>query len=350
MSLAAVLAWPDYRHQWHPSLRVCALMMLLIAFQIFNEPPKSQQHHPNHRSQDHLRNRHGDKGSRNHYGDKLGYYIDNDGKLISPLNPEVYNSRVSEDEVILKAIKDNTESRYHELVNKNDGRDVEEELRVWIGEKMTKEGKTENQQGMVLDGSDDNNKKSSGDEERSEKEMDATTTTTTTDDQQKRSLDEPKKGQTTSILAAMASEGEMRELDELAVFHYPRNATGYYRGLWVRTPRNKTLYGDENKDAEDEQTTIEASHNVIIEEVHTWAQTQLHERKRDVSILFLPSNLYLESRRGHQKSYTSSSPTTTKPKPPPTLTLTRPRRLPTLLPTHPRHVPALHCRWTRQDL
>jgi len=298
-------------------------MMLLIAFQNSNESPESSRPHPNHRSQDHhLRNRHGDKGSRNHYGDKLGYYIDNDRKLISPLNPEVYNSRVSEDEVILKAIKDNTESRYQELVNKNDGRDVEEELRVWIGEKMTKEGKTANQQGMVLDGSDDNNRKSSGDDEGSEKEMDATTSTTTAD-QQKRSLDESIKGQTTSPLAAMASEGKMRELDELAVFHYPRNATGYYRGLWVRTPKNKALYDDENEDAEDEQTTIEASHNVITEEVHTWAQTQLHERKRDVSILFLPSNLYLESRRGlGQKSYTSSSSTTTKPQPPPTLTLT----------------------------
>jgi len=285
MNRAALLAWQE-RQRRQRTLRML-MMFLMVLFLMDGEEPPNSRRHPNGKRQQLRRH---DKG-RGHW-EKLGY-LDDEGNLISPLNPEVYQSRIEEDEVILQALKDNPESRYHELVKKNDGRNVEEELREWIGAKL----KEEASKGMVLgDGDDSGDEGSSGDgaavkqTSRLEKEI---------------HVDEIKKD---PQIAAPAEK--VKEVDDFAVFHYPRNATGYYRGLWVRTPVNKTLNDSDKEDSNAKLTPIKSEQsentegeedqintiqrNVTIEEVHTWAQTQLHQRKKDVSILFLPPNVYLE--------------------------------------------------------
>lgn len=326
-----------------------------------DEPPNSRNARHHRSRQQHLRNR--EKHSR---GQKLGY-LDDEGNLISPLHPEVYRSRVEEDEAISRALKDNLNSRYYELVKKNDGRDVEKELKEFIGNKL----KEEVAQGMVLDDEDEedeNGDSSEGDED--EEGVEDAVGSNDLDKQKKatrkeKEVEDEFKNQEQSKTAAV--DEKMKEFDDLAVFHYPRNATGYYRGLWVRTPVNKTQSdsksareddiaklikhdtakripsASEQKDGKEDQTINPTPRNVTVEEVHMWAQTRLQQRKDDVSLLFLPPNMFVEpdkpiaknstnatassttttSQSSQKKSFTTSATSPSPINKPPSLSLTK---------------------------
>ena len=237
-------------------------------------------------------------------------YLDEDGNLISPLHPDVYTARAKEDEVLLGAIKHNPSSRYHELVKKNDNRDVEKELKEYIIVKL----KDEAAKGIQSAAINENDESSDGDDEVSEDAKNKN---------RKRSmimkqLDEEKTKVT-------AQQLKMKEMDDVSVYHYPRNATGYYRGLWVRSPSNKTTAGEivslptkegdlNEKDTNQNGTTqmwlvtstptkllqqmddkgYLVQQNVSANEVHTWTQKQLQQRKTDVGIIFLPPSVYIK--------------------------------------------------------
>ena len=109
-------------------------MFLMVLLLMDGDEPPNGRRHPSSKDRPHLR-RH-DK-NRLHW-EKLGY-LDEEGNLINPLNPKVHRSRAEEDKAILRATRDNLDSRYHELTKKNDGRDVEEELRVGVIHKLREE-------------------------------------------------------------------------------------------------------------------------------------------------------------------------------------------------------------------
>ncbi|KAL7540462.1 hypothetical protein ACHAXR_012924 [Thalassiosira sp. AJA248-18] len=305
MNRAALLAWQE-RQRRQRTLRMLMMFLMVLLLMEGDEPPNSRRHP---RNRQHLRRHDKNRGR----WEKLGY-LDDEGNLISPLNPEVYRSRVEEDTVILQALKENRNSRYHELVKKNDGRDVEEELREWVGEKLDEEVS----KGMMMDDKNDD----SGDDEGSEDGIagGATDRKQTSRGVKKMKDDESKKKEQTTTSAV---DEKMNELDDLTVFHYPRNATGYYRGLWVRTPRNKTSasndkrgkkakakadnLGNNDKEIGDEADQADSAppRNVTVEEIHTWAQTQLHQRNTDVGLLFLPPNVYFEPDKPKAKNSTS---------------------------------------------
>ena len=345
-----------------------------------DEPPNSRRNHHNSRSSrnnNHLR-RH-DKGR--------GHYIDENGNLISPLHPKVYISRIQQDEVIRSAIKTNKDSRYHELITKNDGRDVESQLREWIGEKLREEaenglqilvekeskGKKKKFKNELSDddkeeeegngSKEDNSNEDDGTEEdavvvikqkpkavgissqqhkdnqkqqhQHHRKLEVTSKHNKADNNNSKSSssktkEQQQQQQKQKSKQTLAAEEKMKELDELPVYHFPRNASGYYRGLWIRTPNNKTYVaendgkkdnnGNSKDKKEDDKTTVEKEatnralkkkikttqtsstistvppppQNVTVDEIHAWTQKQLHKRKSDVGILFLRPNMYLE--------------------------------------------------------
>lgn len=207
--------------------------------------------------------------SRRNPGSKHNLRIRNDKNRLQwenweySLNPEVHRARSEEDTVISMAVKDNINSRYHELTKMN-GRDVEGELRLMVTNKL----KEEVAKSLTID-------RESGSRENN--------------------------GSSTLVDNEVVSPQEQTSTlpSETSVFHYPRNATGYYRGLWLRTNINQTTTSVVNNDLVEEGDN--QSHEIISHKVTTpkemfpWAQTQLQHRKADVSLLLLPPNVYIDS-------------------------------------------------------
>lgn len=218
--------------------------------------------------------------------------IDDDGNFMSPLNPEVYRSRAEQDAAVKVAFRDNKKSRYHELIKMNDGRDVEGELRKLITNKL----RNEIEAGML-----DKDLEGDEDDVESDDESESYHTTPPVVDRKKSSstqrLEKEKRFLDEEVFK------DVKELTDVTVFHYPRNATGYYRGLWIRTAVNKTLR-DSSSDKEyneklassvkyEQHENIPPS-NVTSKGIRTWAQDQLRQRGGDVGIFFLPPNVYIE--------------------------------------------------------
>eukprot|EP00584_Thalassiosira_punctigera_P003801 CAMPEP_0172540316 /NCGR_PEP_ID=MMETSP1067-20121228/11373_1 /TAXON_ID=265564 ORGANISM="Thalassiosira punctigera, Strain Tpunct2005C2" /NCGR_SAMPLE_ID=MMETSP1067 /ASSEMBLY_ACC=CAM_ASM_000444 /LENGTH=146 /DNA_ID=CAMNT_0013326171 /DNA_START=345 /DNA_END=782 /DNA_ORIENTATION=- len=125
MNRAALLAWQE-RQRRQRTLRMLMMFLMVLLLMDGEEPnPRHQRRHPHDGRRSHLRGRgDGRSSSRHGHWEKLGY-LDDDGNLISPLEPEVYRSRAEEDELIRRAVRRDVDSRYHELVEMNDMRDVE---------------------------------------------------------------------------------------------------------------------------------------------------------------------------------------------------------------------------------
>ncbi|KAL9180137.1 hypothetical protein ACHAXT_008107 [Thalassiosira profunda] len=276
MNRAAILAWQE-RQRRQRTLRMLMMFLMVLLLMDGDE----QQNRRNHRARQHIR-RH--NKNRQHWS-KLGY-LDDEGNLISPLPPEVYQSRVDEDGAVLRAITENPDSRYHELVKKNDGRDVEAELRKLIEEKL----KAEAEKGMVAEEEKDD----SEDKEGPKKGKDSGKEEDDAKMQVKVDIS-PRKSPST----ATPNDEKAKEVDDVTLHHYPRNATGYYRGLWVRHPKNKTVGESEERDSKSKSKEDKEAkeRNVTVDEIHTWLQTQLHQRKKDVGLLLLPRDTYLEPGR-----------------------------------------------------
>lgn len=253
------------------------LMMLLLMEG--EDPPNGRHRHGRGRHQ-HLRSRHDGLGR---HWDALGL-LDEDGRPFAPLALAVYQSRVDQDELIRRAAREGADGRYHALVRKNGGRDVEEELRRWIAELR---GVWVAEEAALLE---DATRLAGLEAAGPDKEG---------------SREQRKRGAATGGAAAevlgevLQRRKEMKELDDLTVFHYPRNATGYYRGIWVRSLPNQTREdegvvrgreGDEKKRSHVASAVLPRN-NFTLLEAHTWAQARLHAQGKAAGVLFLPPGM-----------------------------------------------------------
>jgi len=382
----------------------------------------------------------------------LNGWIDEDGNIIQPLTPSIYKARTSQDELITQAIKNNVNSRYYELITLNNGRDYENELKVYLNEMLEDEIEMDSvmdiQQSDVrdeedeeVDHYDDDHTEDDvvkddveGEEEKTEnrrlqqlqqekkegvisarrldsrlpmntileeKSMSSTKLKqkiqvasqvggvsgyvsrpavqvqpqqfTQEEDEDEVRLDITAEGDAAEKFVDSLQAGEFdkspsaeskvqtsatkttkmkktnrsstpdkfKEIEDVSVFHYPRNATGYYRGLWIRSQRNKTLplaNDDERSSASvrldtsnlkavdiktpgadssastttttrkqfvpmtqllqhmDDQGYL-VQQNITSNEpgVQSWSQNELVSRKNaDVCIMFLPPSIYME--------------------------------------------------------
>jgi hypothetical protein len=273
---AALIAWQE-RQRRQRTLRMLMMLLMVLLLMDGDEPPDRRnprmKHHNNMRSR-------GEGGtladrSRGKYN-KLGMFIDEHGDLITSLNREVYNSRRDEDKIIIDAIRDadHRSSRYSDLVKKNNGRDVEKELRDWVEQKVLDETKlTLALDDDTLDGVDH--------QERIKSHLAGEV------------VDAP----VPRNIAPTKSEADMKQMDDMSVFHYPRNATGYYRGMWLRLPTNisNTHNSWEKKHDPFDGDAVEGdSSGVSVSDIQQWTQKELAHRKEDVSLILLPPDLYLE--------------------------------------------------------
>ena len=93
---------------------------------------QNQRHHQANRlRQQQLRNKRNSKHSN--------ILLDEDGNIIQPLTPSIYKARTSQDILISNSIKNNVNSRYYELITLNNGRDYENELKVYLNEMLEDE-------------------------------------------------------------------------------------------------------------------------------------------------------------------------------------------------------------------
>jgi hypothetical protein len=174
-------------------------------------------------------------------------FVDENGDLINPLAWQVWRSRREEDGLVYDAVE--AGSRYGELVSLNGGRDFEKILREWAEAKVVLETRW-------IVGLADKPERGSSQEVH--------------DPKHSLMLSEE------SLSSSIDPTNSYPEYeDDLQVFHWPRNATGYYRGLWMKIPRNSS---------EDEKYATPNSDDISL-----WTQHQLQRKEEDVSLFILPS-------------------------------------------------------------
>ncbi|KAL7552113.1 hypothetical protein ACHAWF_015322 [Thalassiosira exigua] len=247
------------------------MMFLMVLLLMDGDDPKSQRIR-----QERLR-QHRMRRERNRNWDSLGY-LDDNGNHIGPLNPEVYASRNLEDEEIRQAALRDPRSRHFELVRKNEGRDIEKELKHHINLKLKEEAE---RMAADDDGGEEADAGQGGSGGPSDKKQKA------------------KDGESGGQRAATVAEERMVAMDELVAYHFPRNATGYYRGLWVSTPANATAdKGAADTEAEkllrDEADHRTPRNDLTAEDVQPWAQAELARRGMGAGVLFLPPDAAFE--------------------------------------------------------
>ena len=197
------------------------------------------------------------------------------GLQFDSLPPSVYYSRIEEDRLITTAVKENMQSRHYELLKKNGGRDIENEIHSLIQQKL----KDEIEKGTLMMNNPDG-----GDGGKQKKEK-------------------------SKIIMEDLNGSDERE-SARTWFHYPRNATGYYRGIWVTVPvDNRT--SNELDDAElisrlhrqsdkftsaigEPDYSIESPRNVTADDVYPWSDSVLRRRGFDAAVLLLPHGVQFQ--------------------------------------------------------
>ncbi|KAL7490117.1 hypothetical protein ACHAW6_015836 [Cyclotella cf. meneghiniana] len=271
----ALLQWQE-RQRRQRTLRML-MMFLMVLLLMDGDEPVDRRHATKH----HLRQGALER-ERGRYGN-FRMFVDENGDLLSSLSWDVWRKRREEDEVVLRAVRDNRESRYGHLVKRNDGRDVEGELRDWAERKVMEEVR------MTLGLEDNEFVGPSPSVERTRTNGDLDNEDVRASD----SLVSEKESSTSTIHADLTLE------DDAPVFHYPRNATGYYRGLWVRVPPSN-ISKDDGPERNIENSAFKQSHDgqpkvVTVQDISPWVQKQLNQKKEDVSLLILPPEMYLDS-------------------------------------------------------
>ncbi len=268
MNRAALLAWEE-RQRRQRTLR--SLMMLLMFLLLMDgEEPQDRRNARLRQQRLRAQNRNGGSvGGADSY--KVGMYFDEDGNDLTPLQDSVYQRRKMQDTIIRKALTDNQSSKHYDLIELNNGRDFEAELTQLLQVKLSEE--------MVATDENDNtnNNSSSGSngEGRGNDEDTKTTDNAAKDKETQQQQNQKQKQQ------------EEEPNDELQVYHYPRNATGYYRGVWKRIPK------EYNTTTKEEMTLIKSKdHDATTEEqIYPWMKQELAKRKLDAGVLVLPPDV-----------------------------------------------------------
>ena len=220
---------------------------------------------------------------RTRFGHFRMYGVDENGDLVNPLGWSVWKSRREEDGLVLNAVE--MGSRYGGLVKKSKGRDLEKLLRQWAENKVVTE--TKDILGLVGEPLKDDS-----DRENAIIEHNYMAPFT-------KSIDPPEFA------------------DDTQVFHYPRNATGYYRGHWMRVSSNRT---EDYTDAAAAQQDFFKSDDSEV--VSSWVQQQLRQKGEEVSLFIVPpyQNSTVNKAVSTKQQMFESQNSTVKP---PSLSLTK---------------------------
>lgn len=197
---------------------------------------------------------------------RYGYFrrfVDEHGDLLNPISWDVWKSRREEDGLIVSTVRESG-VRYGALVRKNSDRDLELLLRERAERKVVMETK------VIL------------------------------------GIDDEQEDPDTGVLAGRASSKKDTEslsdskwlfaesteyADDAILYHYPRNATGYYRGIWLRVPTNSS----DPKGQEKKNLITPKDHEKpnSAQEIMPWVQQQLQQREEQVGLFILPLNSLL---------------------------------------------------------
>lgn len=328
------------------------MMMFLMVLLLMDgdEPPNSARNRLRHQQLRHSSSTNNSNGDGKNSSSSLydstttskRLMIDDDGNFITtPLSYNVYKSRIQQDMTIQHAIKQNTNSRYYKLITLNEGRDIEDMVRTIVLQKIKNEEvvvettttttgissidrkeetslleedgkiKANERKNIVTNFSSSSSSSNSGvgyqndstsspDAVAISHDHDVITTTkaSLSSSHQQQHLDEEER-----LLKEVVKEEQEKISDDNVVYLYPRNATGYYRGIWIRTPMNNTktipnnvVHTDNTKKHNNNNNNMELVGNVthITRALQTWTQHQLHIREEDVGIFFLSPNVYIE--------------------------------------------------------
>ncbi|KAL7495281.1 hypothetical protein ACHAWT_003725 [Skeletonema menzelii] len=274
MNRAALLAWEE-RQRRQRTLRTLMMLLMFLLLMDGEEPPDRRNARLR---QQRLRNQ-SRTGVRGTGGDsyRVGLYFDEDGNDLTPLSEEVFQRRKDQDQVIRTAFMDNKSSKHYKLISFNGERDVEAELTALVKAKIQKE--------MTEAAEEEKTDESATTDTKKKKK---TTTGTAAESSSSPKAD----GKNNSDKQQKQSEQQTN--DELQFFHYPRNATGYYRGIWQRIPRKFNSTTIQEKDL------IKSSENqeVSVDKIYPWVQNELDRRKVDACVLVLPPDVNVKVEQG----------------------------------------------------
>ena len=267
MNRAALLAWEE-RQRRQRTLRTLMMLLMFLLLMDGEEPPDRR----NARSrQQRLRNqqRAGGGGGDSY---KMGMYFDDDGNDLTPLSEDVFQRRKDQDEAIRKAVTENQSSKHYDLLKLNHGRDVEAELRDMITTKILIE---------MEEKEEDTEADTEKDEDATEKETAVAKPLSKT----VKKVDGNDTGKQKS-----SSKSQLEGDDELEVYHYPRNASGYYRGFWKRIPKQFNTTNREEKNL----IKLDDHSKASVDMIYPWVQEELDRRKLDACVLVLPPDVYVK--------------------------------------------------------
>lgn len=240
----ALANWQEHQRRQR-TLRMLMMFLMILLLMDGDEPVERRN-----RSKQHLRA--GLDRERTKYGN-FGIFVDDNGDLLNPLNWAVWKSRREEDGALYDAVA--AGSRYGALVTKNSN-DIDKVFRKWAERKVVTETK------VALGISETPERMSAKEKEDRAKTL---------------LMDK---------WLSVTSVGPPEYTDDAEVFHYPTNATGYYRGSWVRVPNNRST--DDEMDGVDAGKF--ATNSGHMKDITLWMQQQLEQKKQDVGIFILPSN------------------------------------------------------------
>ena len=193
------------------------------------------------------------RSDKDREGMKYGYFgmfVDKNGDLINPLSWEVWRSRREEDGLLYDAV--GSGERYERLVGMNDGKDLDKLLNQWAERKVMIETKV----ALGLNSEPDRGS-------RLEEDV----------------------GRANSVSSDESLDIDLPDYaDDTQLFHYPRNSTGYYRGIWVQIVNNSS-----------KQKKIEMDKLDGTQDIPLWVQQQLQKQERDAGLIILPPDKLSES-------------------------------------------------------
>jgi len=283
MNRAALLAWEE-RQRRQRTLRTLMMLLMFLLLMDGEEPPDRRNARLR---QQRLRNQSRNGGNNMGTGGdsyRVGMYFDEDGNDLSPLNDEVFQRRKEQDDIIRSAVTEYRLSKHYDLVRLNNGKDVEAELTELVKATIQKEMMA----AVVV---------ASGEQQQEEE----TTPTTITDP--KSSSSSVNKPNVLIVVGKQQKQEQQQTNDDLQVYHYPRNATGYYRGVWQRIKNEFNTTTKEGKDL------IKSSDHdaVSMEKIYPWVKKELARRKLDACVLVLPPDVNLKKIDGGANSTTAEN-------------------------------------------
>ncbi|KAL7443613.1 hypothetical protein ACHAXM_009052 [Skeletonema potamos] len=276
MNRAALLAWEE-RQRRQRTLRTLMMLLMFLLLMDGEEPPDRRNARLR---QQRLRNQSRTGGSAGRDSYRVGMYFDEDGNDLTPLLDEVFQRRKEQDEVIRRAVTDNRLSKHYELVKLNSGKDVEAELTELVKANIQKE--------MEMAAVDVPSSTGGGQQQQQQQQQEETIATTITNTKSSSTVN--KANNNSDKQKQPSGQQQQQTNDDLQVYHYPRNATGYYRGIWQRILNEFNTTTNEGKDL------IKAidHHAMSVDKIYPWVKKELARRKLDACVLVLPPDVNLK--------------------------------------------------------